>query len=258
MLKICAIAPVIESGPHSVTEYQAFLDRSFGGLPGVEVVGRMLKSGPSSIENELDDALAVPGILEVGIKAQADGAQGILIDCMLDPGLRALRTALNIPVMGTAEIGFRLAAALGNKFGIVDVCDDTGPMVEAQVRAMGLAPQFAGVRGTGLCVEEITKDESATLARLLDAAALAIRQDGADVLVFGCTEFSPYTDKLREKLSSHRLDVPVINPTTLAVGTLVAVVRAGIVHSKRAYPTPQEKKTLRGYAVPKFYLPSEK
>jgi allantoin racemase len=257
VLKIYTIAPVIETKVHKVAAYQAFLDRAFADLPGVQVIGRMLKSGPSSIENELDDALAVPGILEVGLAAQADGAHGVLIDCMLDPGLKALRTALDIPVMGTAEIGFRLAAALGNKFGIVDVCDDTGPMVDAQVRTMGLGAQFAGVRGTGLGVEEVTQDETATLLRLEEAATLAIRQDGADVLIFGCTEFSPFTDKLRQRLLSQRLDVPVINPTVLAVGTLVAVVRAGLCHSKRAYPTPQEKKTLRGYAVPKFYQSSE-
>lgn len=253
MLKIYTIAPVIASPHISEASYQAFLDQQFADLAGVQVIGRLLDSGPSSVENEMDDALAVPGILQAGLKARQEGADGILIDCMLDPGLKALRTALDIPVMGAAEIGFRVAATLGNKFGIVDVCDDTGPMVEAQVRAMGLGDRFAGVRGTGLAVEEVEKNETLTMARLLDAASRAVREDGADILVFGCTEFSRYTDKLRKCLLNEKIDVPVINPTALAVGVLAAVARSGIAHSKRAYPSPSEKKSLRGYDLPQLY-----
>ncbi len=253
MLKIYTIAPVIASPHISEDSYQAFLDRQFADLAGVQVIGRLLDSGPSSVENEMDDALAVPGVLRAGLKARQEGADGILIDCMLDPGLKTLRAALDIPVMGAAEIGFRLAATLGNKFGIIDVCDDTGPMVEAQVRAMGLGEQFAGVRGTGLAVEAVEKDEALTMARLVEAASRAVREDGADILVFGCTEFSRYTEKLRKRLLNDKIDVPVINPTALAVGTLAAVVRAGVTHSKHAYPTPREKKALRGYDLPQLY-----
>jgi len=253
VLKIYTIAPVIASPHISEASYQAFLDQQFADLAGMQVIGLLLDSGPSSVENEMDDALAVPGILQAGLKARQEGADGILIDCMLDPGLKALRTALDVPVMGAAEIGFRMAATLGNKFGIVDVCDDTGPMVEAQVRAMGLGDRFAGVRGTGLAVEEVEKNETLTMARLLDAASRAVREDGADILVFGCTEFSRYTDKLRRCLFDEKIDVPVINPTALAVGVLAAVARSGIAHSKRAYPSPSEKKSLRGYDLPQLY-----
>lgn len=253
MLKICSIAPVIEAGVHSLAAYQAFLDAAFADFAGVMVVGRMLKYGPSSIENEMDDALAVPGILEAGLAAAAEGCHGVLIDCMLDPGLKALRVALDIPVMGAAEVAFRLAATLGNRFAVLDICDDTGPLVGAQIRAMGLSAQFAGVQATGLGAEEVSRDESATLARLEEAALRAIRDDGADLLVFGCTEFSPFTERLRQRLLARDLDVPVINPTVLAAGTLVAVIRAGAGHSKRAWPSPRHGKLLRGHDLAKFY-----
>ena len=121
------------------------------------------------------------------------------------------------------------------------------------MRAMGLGDRFAGVRGTGLAVEEVEKDEALTMARLSDAATRAVREDGADILVFGCTEFSRYTDKLRRRLLDEKIDVPVVNPTALAIGVLAAVARAGVAHSKRAYPTPLEKKSLRGCDLPQLY-----
>jgi allantoin racemase len=257
VLKIHCIAPVIESVTITQAGYQDCLDRQFADCPDVKLVGRLLERGPSAVENEIDDALSVPDILRVGLEAQQAGAHGVLIDCMLDPGLKALRCALDIPVVGAAAISFHLAATLGNKFGIVDVCDDTGPMVDAQVRALGLGDKFVGVRSTGLAVEEIASDAALTARKLLEAAKLAIQEDGADVIVLGCTEFSRMAGGLRQSLLDQNLDVPVIAPTTLAIGTLIAIVRSGLTHSKRAFPTPQRKKNLRGYAFPQLYSDSK-
>lgn len=252
-LEIHTIAPIVESPAITRARYQALLDAECADQAGVRVVGRMLDAGPASIENSTDDAFAIPGVLRAGIASQAAGARGILIDCMLDPGLEALRCALEIPVVGAAEIAFRLAAALGHAFGIVDVGDDTGPLVEQQVRAMGLQDRFAGVRATGLHVTEAAASPGETLARIVEASRRAICDDNADVIVLGCTEFSQHATALRQELLALNLDVPVINPTRLAIGTLVALVRSGATHSKRAYPTPATRKTLRGYDLPQLY-----
>jgi allantoin racemase len=257
VLKIYCIAPVIESVTITLAGYQSCLDREIANYPDVKLVGRLLERGPSAVENEIDDALSVPDILRIGLEAEQDGAHGVLIDCMLDPGLKALRCAVDIPVVGTAAISFHLAATLGNKFGIVDVCDDTGPMVGAQVRALGLGDKFAGVRGTGLAVEEVASDTALTSRKLLEAAMLAVEKDGADVIVLGCTLFSRMAGALRQSLLDQKLDVPVIAPTTLTIGTLIAIVRSGLAHSKWAFPTPQRKKNLRGYAFPQLYSDSK-
>lgn len=252
-LEIHTIAPIVESPAITRVRYQALIDAECADQAGVRVVGCMLDAGPVSIENATDDAFAIPGVLHAGIASQADGAQGILIDCMLDPGLEALRCALEIPVVGAAEIAFRLAATLGHAFGIVDIGDDTGPLVEQQVRSMGLRDRFAGVRGTGLHVTEAAACPNETLARIVEASRRAICDDNADVIVLGCTEFSQYATELRQQLLALSLDVPVINPTRLAIGTLVALVRSGVAHSKRAYPTPGARKQLRGYNLPRLY-----
>lgn len=256
MIKLFAIAPVVESEAIGALRYQQFLDEGFGNRPDITVTGRLLELGPTAIENEIDDALSVPGVLRAGLRARADGADGILIDCMLDPGLKALRCALEIPVVGAAEVSFRLAGVLGHRFGVVDVCDDTAPMVGAQMRALGLGERFTGVRSTGLSVHEISRSDALTAQKLFEAALLSIDQDGADVIVLGCTEFSRHAGELHRRLVGRAFDVPVINPTTLALGTLEALVRARLCHSKRAYPTPKSRKSQRGFALPELYDPS--
>lgn len=257
MLELHSIAPVVESASITTAGYQSFLESEFEDLADVRVVGHLLRAGPVAVESSIDEAFAIPDLLRVGLEAQAAGARGVVIDCMLDPGLAALRCALKVPVMGVAEIAFRLAATLGHAFGVVDIGDSTGPIVEQQVRCMGLADRFAGVRGIGLRVIEVAAQRDAALARLVEVATCVIRDDGADVLVLGCTEFSRYGDELRRRLLGRGLDVPVINPTRLALGTLLAVVRAGAGHSKRAYPTPARRKRLHGYDLPGFYDSAE-
>jgi allantoin racemase len=61
------------------------------------------------------------------------------------------------------------------------------------------------------------------------------------VLILGCMSmaFHDITGLLQE-----RLDVPVINPVLTSLAFAELCVRAGLSHSKRAYPTPPKLETL--------------
>jgi allantoin racemase len=64
----------------------------------------------------VDEVLAAPGVVDAAIKAEADGAEAVVIDCMLDPGLDAAREAVSIPVIGCGEAAMR---ATGAPFAVV-------------------------------------------------------------------------------------------------------------------------------------------
>ena len=68
--------------------------------PGTVLNIDFLERGPESIESDFDSALAVPDILRISKKAEAAGMQAILIDCMGDVGLYAVRELVDIPVVG--------------------------------------------------------------------------------------------------------------------------------------------------------------
>lgn len=256
-MAIYVISPIVESEAIKLTDSQKFMNQHFPEYnPEDEapyIICSFLDTGPTSVEHEIDDALSVPGMLAKAIWAVGQGAEGILVDCMCDPGVKALRAALNIPVIGPAETAFHLAATLGHRFGVVDIGDDTAPMVEDLVARYGLRDKFAAVRGTGIAVEHIGENQQ-TQDALYDAALQAVEQDHADVIVLGCTGFAGMAQAIQGRLLQHQNQyrVPVIDPLPLAVRTLISFVREGHCHSKKAFPTPG-KKGLHGYDFPSLY-----
>lgn len=255
-MAIYVISPIVESEAIKLKDSQEFMDKHFPDLnpdhkePYIKCV--FLDKGPTSVENEIDDAISVPGLLEKALWAVEQDAEGILVDCMCDPGVKALRTALNIPVIGPAETAFHLAATLGHRFGVVDIGNDTAPMVEDLVARYGLRDKFAALHGTGIAVEHIgnnTKTQNA----LYEAALRAVKQDHADVIVLGCTGFAGMAEYIQQRLlQEEKYEVPVIDPLTLAVRTLISIVKEKLCHSKKAYPTPAPK-GLKGYDLPTLY-----
>jgi allantoin racemase len=247
--KIYIVGPlVITDNTREIAQSGEELFAEIGKQHGVDIVAPFITKGPTSIENEVDDALCIPETLRLGLQARDAGADGILVNCMCDPGVKALRCLLDIPVMGPAETAFHMAAALGHRFSVVDIGDDTGPMVEAQVHSYGLSDKFASIRGTGVGVEEIHGGDN--LFTTMGAAALeAVLVDRADVIVLGCTGFIGCADAVKSYLAENGVTgVPVIDPLPLAIRTLIGVVMEGHCHSKRAFRTLEKSKSLVGAA----------
>lgn len=250
MRVVHAIAPVIDPGGGPAADMSGYLASL--NQADIELRGAFIPRGPTSVDNELDDALAAPGVIEMALALAEDPATaGIIVNCMCDTAVKALRRALAIPVIGPAETAFHFAAGLGHRFGIVDVAGDTRPMVEAQVESYGLAGKFAGVRGTDIEVERIGSDRD-TLTQISETALLLVEQDDADVVVLGCTGFLGLARNVRAYLVDRGYDLPVIDPFPIAARTMIAMVLEGHCHSKRAFPTPR-RKGLRGYDLPRLY-----
>lgn len=253
-MDIWVIAPVIESPDHGIT--QAGEQKNLDALKlgeNITLTCRFLDYGPSAVENEIDDALAVPDLLAKALDAQNSGADGVVVNCMCDPGVKVLRTALDIPVVGPAETAFHLAATLGRRFSILDIGGDTKGMVTEQVEGLGLGHSLASVRSTDIPVVEINDDSGVTRQRLLHEGRRAVLEDCADVLVLGCTGFTGMARSIRQDLLAEGINVTVINPLPIAIRTLAAMVAEGCSHSKRAYISPGTRKRIRGYSLPDLY-----
>ena len=252
MKRICVIAPIIESASYKNEELNGYL-KVFD-IPGVlSVEARCLTSGPSSVESEIDDALAVPDILRVGLAAEAEGFNGVVMACMCDPGLGALREALTIPVIGAAESSFHIAASLGSRFGVLDVTDDARTSVKNLMAKYGLTGKFSSFRSINIPPEQIGADTVKTNAALIAEGRKAVLEDEADVLVLNCTGFFGCAEAVSRALASEGLQVPVIDPMPITIRLMIGLVLEGLCHSKRAYPTPHKNKSIRGFDFPRFY-----
>jgi allantoin racemase len=191
-------------------------------------------------------AMTVPGMLHLARKAERRGASALVIDCMSDPSLDAAREAVSIPVLGPAQTSACLAASLAHRFSILGTRPDMGHKFVNQMTEYGLNSKLASVQTVGLSVQQVESDPQAMFQALLKAAEQAVTQDGAHLLIPGCTGMIGVANRLGAALAERGLCVPVIEPPAAAIKMAEALSDLGLAHSKLTYPTPPHK-ALAGF-----------
>ena len=79
-----------------------------------------IKKGPESIQSFYDIIWSELFTVQEAEKAEGEGYDGVIIYCFGDPGLRAAKEKLNIPVVGINEPSIHIASILGDKFSIIN------------------------------------------------------------------------------------------------------------------------------------------
>ncbi len=240
--RIRVIVPVV--GEHWIAPVQEAYDRA--GRSGTEVSAVAVDRGPSSIESVYDEALAVPGVLSRVRSAETEGVDAVVLDCMADPGLDPARELASIPVIGPAQAAMHLAALLAHRFSVITVLEQGIPRVQRQILRYGLAGKAASVRAINIPVLEMGEDRERVTRAVIEEAARAVREDGAHIIVPGCTEMIGMAPAVQEGLAERGCEVPVIDPPAAAIKLAEGLVDMGLSHSKRTYPLPPDKKIV-GY-----------
>ena len=207
-------------------------------LPHIEVAG--ITRGPESVECFYDDAIAAPHILELAKNAERDGFDAVVISCFFDPGLRAARELLSIPVTSAGESSLHLACSLGNRIGIVTTVANSIPVIHHLVRTLGLERQIATIRAASIGVLELDKSEN-TIEALLKETTRAIVEDKSDVIVLGCTGMTEVATALQQKVLAVGYEVPIVDPLRAAIQWAEMLVKLKLRHSGVAYPKPPVK-----------------
>lgn len=234
--------------PLTTKEFEAMTleELSPAARPDTELSVVCLDKGPASIESAYEEALAVPDTVAKIVEAEKDGVDAVISDCMGDPGVEEGREMVSIPVIGPAETSLHIAAMLGHRFSVVTVLDRLIPFFDHHASKTGLTEHMASVRSVNIPVLELD-DQARLLKALIDESVKAVREDGAHVIIFGCTGLAGLAKGVEEGLREQGIsDVPVIDPAILAVKIAEALVEMGLSHSKRTYPPPPEKEII-GY-----------
>jgi len=206
--------------------------------PDFEVDVENLEFGTETIESMYDDVLVSPFVVEKVLDAERRGFAAVVISCFMDPGVQAGREVVRIPVIGPGEASMLFALLLGDTFSILDVGAERYRRYNPprQVRELGFGSRFRSARGTGILVAEIGADPDKIAKPVISAAKQIQEEDEPDVIILGCTGLSTIADRV-----ALALDVPVIDPSIAALRMGEALIRAGWVHSPRAYPVPSKK-----------------
>jgi len=194
---------------------------------GPRIVCDTLEGSPKSIgsQSEVD---AVAPLVRARI-AGDNSADAYVIACYADPGLAASREATTRPVFGIAEAGIMTALARGDRFGVMAVKTTSIPRHLGALRKMGVIDRLAGERGLDLDGEA---DDARTLDRMC-SVGLALKHDGADVLVIGCAGLG----HLRAQVEQH-VGLPVIDPPQAGVAMAITTIVGAMTpyENKRTKP----------------------
>lgn len=205
-------------------------------MPGVSVEFTCAGRGGSALDSHYEGAIADAYCLEAGARAEEEGCAAVCINSMSDSGVAALRSRLSIPVVGTAQSTYALAAQLGRRFSIISMWDNWRWLYDKVLHEQDMESRLASIRSIGVrpdTAELLAGKEDSVFPLLLDAARRAIDEDGADVVILGSTTMHQSHAFLAE-----RLEVPVINPGLVGYKTCEMLLALGLTHSKAAWPAP--------------------
>jgi len=191
-----------------------------------------ITKGPEAIEQHYDEVWAELFTLREAEKAEEEGYDGIIIYCFGDPAVRAAKEKLSIPVIGIMEASIHFASLLGKRFSIITTRNEGKFATEDLLKLYGFEKKCVSIRALGIEVLNLV-DRSRLRKAALETCRLAVEDDGADVLVFGCGSILG----LREEISEI-LKLPVIEPGITALKICEDLIDVGLTHSKRAYPMP--------------------
>jgi len=226
------VTPIISAGFRDDAPLEAALPNH------CRVSSIFLENGPGSVESAVDEALAAPGVIDAALRAEREGVDAVVIDCMLDPGLDAAREAVSIPVIGCGEASMSAAAKAG-AFSVITVLDRQARAFRELARRYGLGDRLRSVRGIGVPVLALESARETSIEATIAEAKAAMREDGAASIVFGCTGMLGFDQPVADGLGR---TLPVIDPLPHATLTAHEAVLAGERTDKALYPSPEPKR----------------
>lgn len=196
-----------------------------------------LAKGPVSIDDWFDATWAALYVVQEAIKAEKDGFDGIIVYCFDDPGVRAAKEAVSIPVVGLGEASAHIASLISHKFGIVTAglpCK-TSAVIWDNLRMWELDHKCVGVRPVGIPVLNLKDDKEQEECNLTEFATELISK-GAEAIVLGCGSMLGVAEPVSKKLN-----IPIVIPARAALKLMESLIAMNLSQSKKGFGTPTEK-----------------
>jgi Asp/Glu/hydantoin racemase len=218
----CGMARILVINPNCSAECSAGIDAAiapfrFPGGPALEVA--TLAEGPPAIYSWRDwHAVVVPMCRMVA----EEPADVFVIACASDPGIEAVRSVTDRPVLGVFRSAVAAAVARAERFGVIAIVEASKARHLLALRAMGLADRLAGEVALNVTMDALL-DPALARTRLIEAGK-QLAAAGAGALVLGCTGMAHHRAAIADAVG-----LPVIEPcqagVLLAIGAVVETPR---------------------------------
>ncbi len=203
--------------------------------------------GPT-VENREDLAEVVPGVLKLVRAACESGRYDAIVALGgLEPGLYAameIGAHFGIPVVGCTNSQAAYASVMGHKFTLMDTLESMAIPIRQNLMSYGMNEKCVSVRSIEWPVMEILANPSGAADAFVQEAIEAIEQDGADVIVCGCTALVVAQPLAQERLIEAGYDIPVLHSYRCAIEMAKSLVKMKVSQSKYAFPSKEPKKKM--------------
>ena len=228
MAKITMLTPWRDTSP--LTQ---FAKEEFKHLPDLAVIGT--DTGLEEVTKYYHIEYHLGPLLDKAVEVEKRGDCDVLIiGCFGDPGLLAVRQATSIPVLGTAEASLSVAAMVGKRIGVVVPERQFLEVIETMIHSYQFTDRVVAVRSAEEFVSEtIQSQPMESVAKMADTCLRVIREDEADVVIFGCIGFSWMVRQVRERVLKEGLRTPVIEAGVTVYNAAKLLVELGLNQDRR-------------------------
>ncbi|HSB06400.1 MAG TPA: aspartate/glutamate racemase family protein [Thermodesulfobacteriota bacterium] len=154
------------------------------------------------------------------IKAEKQGYDAVVLSCMLDPGLLEARAVVDIPVTATFESAAHLACMMAKRYSVVTTDPMTGSGIDMRlVDLYGVRQKLASIRWINITANQLYPEITPTeeiARRVVAVSKKCIEEDGAELIIPGCTIIGTLCTKLFQQDSMKAIGVPIIDPQIVA------------------------------------------
>jgi allantoin racemase len=204
--------------------------------PATKVVCLAPRFGTSAIDSAAESYLSAVGVMDVVatlLDADAFDYDAVVLAGFGEHGRDALAELLSVPVLDIAECAAHVAHLIGRRFSVVTTLARSIAPIEDRLLLAGLDAHCASVRACGLGTAELDADPAGAVRAIVDEAAKAVAEDGADVICLGCAGMAGVAAAISSKLG-----VPAVDGVAAAIALAQAVVGLGLSTSKAGVYAP--------------------
>jgi allantoin racemase len=152
-------------------------------------------------------------VCDAALVAEREGFDALALGCFFDPGLRAARSLVDIPIAGLGESCALVACSLARKFGLVTLCEDQSADYTDMMLAYGLERRFAGAVALDPPIDEFSLEADEQAARAIeerfDLACAAVVARGAEIVIPADGVLNEFL--VRRRRLTARAGVPVMD-----------------------------------------------
>ncbi|WP_153769969.1 aspartate/glutamate racemase family protein [Labrenzia sp. CE80] len=213
---LCRVALVNPNTSQATT--QAMVHIAARAAPEIEIVGFTAASGAELISNE-DQLATAAEVVAAMDPLLFNGHSGVIVSAFGDPGLQALQSALDIPVVGIAEQSMARAAQDNRRFSVVTTTPELICSIQTCAEIYGFGAQLMSIRITEGALHETMADPDLLLTRLRNGIDLAIEEDNAEAIIIGGGPLAQAASTLAKDVK-----VPLVEPVPAAVLGLTALL----------------------------------